>query len=51
MLREDGFCATYRRAGHGRSDQTIPVDGGPFASLGEAERACRRTWHAVKNCS
>jgi hypothetical protein len=44
-----GYTATYRRLDHHQSSQTIAVDGGPFASLLEAEDACQRTWCAVRN--
>jgi hypothetical protein len=46
-----GFTATYRRADHNSSSQTIPVEGGPFATLADAERACRRLWHSIKNAN
>ena len=46
-----GYTATYRRVGHNSSNQTIPVDGGPFVDMADAERACHRLWHSIKHAN
>jgi hypothetical protein len=46
-----GYTASYRRADHRNSNQTIRVGGGPWDSFTEAEEACSRTWKQIRNAT
>jgi len=43
-----GHTATYRKLGQTGSSNTIPVDGGPWASFNEAEQACKNVWKQLR---
>ena len=43
-----GYTASYRRLDQHTSDETIHVDGEPFATREAAERACFAAWQALK---
>ena len=46
-----GYTASYRRADHSKSSQTIRIDGGPWDSFAKAEQACQQTWRQIRSAS
>ena len=46
-----GYTASYRKIGHNSSSQTIRIDGGPWSSFADAERACGQRWRAIRKPS
>lgn len=47
-----GYTASYRKAAHTHSTQTIHIDdGATFDTFTKAEKACKRTWQQIRNAA
>ena len=42
------YMASYRKAGHTTSNETIEIDGGPWDSFERAKSACKNIWKSLR---
>jgi hypothetical protein len=46
-----GYTASYRKIGHTDSSKTVRIDGGPWASMREAEEACKAVFRQIRHAN